>query len=241
MILTIGSSRPAPRGVVALIAALCAALQSGCASTSDQTLGAAPSATDFVLRPGNPGDPLPAQTTAAGRHWPVEVREGIERVVMFLDAARGQRIHTFDNAAIEKLLDVKLHGDTKLTSHIGATPYGISGWLTNYQASGASFSGQANRYRPSSALGDYVYIRLKISPKKYCLDPYDLAVYIGGDYLPLHPAPSLHRETPDLPKFEPAYAWGMFERGVTGIHYGSRKIHISIEERCVSEVAILHR
>jgi hypothetical protein len=212
-------------------------LDAGCGATrSEPEAGSKKGPAPFVLVPGKPGEALPPMNKAVADRWPTLIQSGINAILALQRLSKGKVPP--DNEMIEKSLQVKITTDVTTHANTGSTVYRVDGWLEAFQDSENSPSGKLSRYHRESSLGDYAYIQLNLSPRKYCLDPYELAVYLGGTYRALPLPPSPHTNMPLEPRYKPAYTWGMFDRGISKRHIGSKGLLFEVANRCVLSISI---
>lgn len=157
---------------------------------------------------GADGTPLPPPNKAVGDKWPPEVKRFIDGMLQIF--VRGERppISTHE---IETMLGVKL------------TPLSFNslGVAASYRISGSDLLNPLSakklaEYRVGSLKKDgrrFHAFEFPIDPTRYCVSPYDFAIYTGNKYSPEVP---VHGFRPPDRHWPLAYEWGMFDRTSSG-------------------------
>lgn len=160
---------------------------------------------DNPYAPQADGTPLPAPTKEIANRWAPEVKKFIEGLeVLFNQHARS----SLTVAEIQQTLGVKLQREKGYVGTFPDVQYIIEGgqlqrgmsypWSSTYIISKPDKNGQRSHH-----------FDFPIDTKRFCLSPYELAIYMGHYYLPQMPA---HGFRPPDRIWPPAYEWGMFKR-----------------------------
>lgn len=183
---------------------------------------------------GKPGTPLPPQNKAVGEKWAPEVRQFID--ALLTEFQDGKPAPTVEQ--IEKVFGVKVIAKAPDAYKIpGIDEYELQGWaLRNPSVS----SWSANYLLlPAKSGTQSQSVRFVIDTQRYCIDPYDFAIYAGAsagaapDGSPEH-NPYLR----DDGSYAPVYAWGMFNRSPYGMYifFDERSVgnfRLTDDRRCI--------
>ena len=176
---------------------------SACAQTS-----LPPSSTPTIKLQGIYGEPLPPPNKAVAHHWPPEIKQLVDDMLELFD---NKRTPTLRVEQIEQKLKIKLNRTPLRSDQGGMTAnYDIvqSAWLI-------SRTDQPDPRLP----GNYVIrddvktkltshkLELPLDMTRYCLSPYDLAIYTGAQY---SPDPIWFPRSKFIQPGPPRYEWGMF-------------------------------
>jgi hypothetical protein len=189
------------------------ALLAACGTTRPAEPPPAPSIpqkTDLsIFDPGPDETPLPPQNKAVGEKWPSELRHFIDGLLQLFG---GYQRATLTNEEIEKTLGVKLTKKEYFPWTGVDAAYDISGSVFLWEK---RYSGAAE-YRIGKVKEDgmrFLTLEFPMEAKKYCVSPYDFAIYTGNKYWPEMP---VHGFVPPDRPWPPAYEWGMFKRSSGG-------------------------
>ena len=191
-------------------------------------------------RTGPPGSPLPPQNKAVGDKWPPEVREFVD--VFTTRFARGQPIPT--NEQIEQWLHVRTVEDS-----VEAKRHYFYRRIQDWPLGFADDLGRSSYWKaaPKPNGQQYMEIGLGVDTSRYCINPYDLAIYTGFRFEPaLPPISSPHDVLPERPRdpwgkiYRPDYVWGMFTRAPDRTYLGNNflRIFLTKDLRCVDRFSI---
>jgi hypothetical protein len=157
---------------------------------------------------GPSGSALPAQNKVVGEKWPAQVKHFIDQLVLLFGRHQRAELTTQE---IESALGVKLTRQPYNKSRVDAT-YEISGsdllWPER-------FAGAAE-YRVGAKKKDgrrFHVFEFPIDAARFCVNPYDFAIYTGTEYMPEMP---VHGFRPPDRAWPMAYEWGMFDRNSDG-------------------------
>ena len=164
-----------------------------------------------IVPPGKDGEPLPSQDKTIAQYWPVEFREFIERVEKFFS---GPWPRYFTEQEIEQALHMKLvSAPERVYSGSGVeAEYWIVGipFVRSQRKGVVSHAEIYTVMKPDTYLGadesQAVRILLPIETNKYCINPYDFAIYNSAKAripLPIHPPLNYVNRGYQ-------YEWGMF-------------------------------
>lgn len=178
------------------------------------------------FEPGPIGTPLPPPTKAVGNKWPPEVKRFIDGLIELF----GQHERpSLSLRQIETTLGVTLTPQPFTWQMVDAS-YRISGSeLLNPLANPG-----LSEYRVGTKKKDglrFHAFEFSLDPQRFCVSPYDLAIYTGNKYMP---DPPLHGWPPG-PLYPPTYEWGMFDRTITGRYNGQPKPGIALitTDKCI--------
>ena len=191
--------------------------------------------TACASRTGPPGSPLPPSNKAVGDKWPPEVREFVE--VFTTRFADGQPVPT--NEQIEQWLHVRTVEDP-----VEAKRHYFYRRIQDWPLGFADDLGRSSYWKasPDPDGQEYMQIGLGVDTSRYCINPYDLAIYTGFRFEPdLPPISSPHDVLPERPRdpwgkiYSPDYVWGMFSRAPGRIYRGNNFLRIFLTEdlRCI--------
>lgn len=163
-----------------------------------------------AIAPEKDGEKLPNKTTEAARYWPQPFKD-------FLDAG----VQIFQNgkpapeiSEIESLLKIQIQAKNEIPGQqLLVKNFRVDGWpfgATDLSLSHGQFSIIS---RQSDPFTEYA-LSLPIDNEKYCINPYDVAIYLGTEFA--EGDLRLHASSSDT--HPPSYSWGMFKRGSQGIH-----------------------
>ena len=196
--------------------------------------------TACVSRTGPPGSPLPPQNKAVGDKWPPEVRKFVD--VFTTRFAEGQPVPT--NEQIEQWLHVRTVEDP-----VEQKRHYIARRIHDWPLGFADDLGRSSYWKaaPKPNGQQYMEIGLGVDTSRYCISPYDLAIYTGFRFEPeLTLSPTVHVPTPPRPRdpwgnvYTPDYVWGMFTRAPGRTYRGNNFLRIYLTEdlRCVDRISI---
>ena len=189
--------------------------------------------TAYALRAAPPISPLPPQNKEVGDKWPPEVREFVE--VFSTRFADGQPIPS--ETQIQQWLHVRTQEKpVELRLHGAVGEREIRDWPLGF----ANDQGHSD-YAKSVTFSDsdrrqYMRVTLRVDTSRYCINPYDLAIYTGFHFDPESPRPMPLRPRYPGGKFrDPGYAWGMFNRSLSRTYLGNHFLKIVLTEdlRCI--------
>ena len=126
---------------------------------------------------GKPGTLLPAPNKEIGKKWPPEVQEFIDAMLtVFVDGRP-----TPSEAELEQALKVKLVGSghslltgVTVEKRIQSWPLNSKGWSLYRQSA------------PDPDGRQYVTVDLEVDTQRYCINPYDFAIYTGYRFMPVN-------------------------------------------------------
>lgn len=163
-----------------------------------------------AFEPGPDGSPLPPKNADAAKYWPPEFKRFLDSALALI--ARGGKEPGIEE--VEKTLNVRLTSQTQAD-----LPYGI---LRKFDISNIPFGPPepmkwghelvvlGNKSKPITSW----QMRIFLDQKRFCVNPYDLAIYFGETFSG-HDT-RLHIQ--NLDGWPPSYAWGLFKRGSQGEH-----------------------
>ena len=183
---------------------------------------------------GKPGMPLPPPNKEIGKKWPPEVREFVD--VMLTMFVRGKS--TPSDEDIEQALKARFV-PTGLADSDVETEKAIQSWSLGGAAnlSGSSYV----KMIPHQNRRQFVALSLRVDPKRYCINPYDFAIYTGhrfmpglGSYWTDAPLPEGPHDAQGNPYLFD-YVWGMFSRAPNQLYKstGEETISLSDDNRCI--------
>ena len=194
--------------------------------------------TACASRTSPPGSPLPPQNKAVGDKWPPEVREFVD--VFTTRFADGQPMPTEEQ--IQQWLHVRTAEIPEgLRSSGGVETRYIRDWPLDSANNRGSSSYWKSTIDPDRR--QYMRISMSIDTSRYCINPYDLAIYTGFRFEPKLKIPSsIHDPGTPRPRdpwgnvYGPDYVWGMFSRAPDRFYDGNYFLSIRLTEdlRCVS-------
>ena len=178
--------------------------------------------------PGADGTPLPPPNKAVGDKWPPEVKRFIDGMLLLFGNAERPPLSTQE---IESTLGVTLVPESLIRYRVDAS-YVVSG------------SDLLNPISVRQGLSVYTVGSLKkdgrrfhtfdfpIDARRYCVSPYDFAVYTGNLYRPEMP---VHGFRPPDQSWPLAYEWGMFNRTSSGRYLADRKpaVDLITSDTCI--------
>ena len=176
--------------------------------------------------PGKPGTPLPPQNKAVGDKWAPEARQFIDTMLAFVNSKSAPSI-----VEIETMFGVKAVADG---DELDNRPYGLesSYELQGWSLAKPSWPAYLSKFLPDNGKQFY-HTRFRIDTQRYCIDPYDFAIYTGREFAVI--LNDSHGRSP-LPDeyYRPSYQWGMFDRSPDG-QYGSGHVTfiLSDDRRCI--------
>ena len=199
--------------------------------------------TACASRTGPPGSPLPPQNKAVGDKWRPEVREFIDTV--FAEFVDGKP--TPDEQTIQRTLKATLEDlPGPLPSGLVAKKYIVTWPLGKENHVGWS---SYKQYPPGIFGQQQLVVTLRIDTDRYCINPYDFAIYTGMQFKPAIEMSPTDVPSPPLPSdvqgrpYDYAYVWGMFERSPEHSYFGldqtkQRAVTIDVSEdlRCITWV-----
>jgi hypothetical protein len=236
-------SPPARRGAAGAVVCLL----SGCVASAEMPMPAVSAGQDadaaaiatvesspFLLVRQPAGEPLPPPNRAVAGNWPADVRRLIVAMVaLFPDSPT----RPFDVREIADTLHIRLEPQDVSPSRTGVErAYTIHGWaLGRPEAEGrTSLSFMLPRHGKR-----FVFATFLIDTSRFCIDPYEFAVYTGANYSPAMP---LHGFPPPYQPSGPQYQWGMFEnRTPTGRYMASRGPAITTDGKCIGVFEAMSR
>ena len=185
------------------------------------------------------GPPLPPQNKAVGDKWPPEVREFVD--VFTTRFASGQPMPTEEQ--IQRWLHVRtVEIPEGLRSRYALEERDIHDWPLGF-ADNRGYSSYAKLMPNSDGRQLMRIIRLKVDTSRYCINPYDLAIYTGFRFRPevsytevydAQPQPP-HPRDPSGNLYKSDYVWGMFARSPEQMYLGNNflKIFLTDDLRCI--------
>ena len=218
-------------GLMQAMALACGlAMLTGCATAERQATASETASAPFVLVPGKPGEALPPMNKAVAANWPPAIRQGIDALVVLKQKTPVEGRPATSNAEIERILGVQIVGDAK--EKAWKTTFTVKNWLPEYQTERSARSAILIRNSIDSPYGRSSYISLPIAKEKFCLNPYEVAVYLGSKYKPLVSLPP-HGSPKPLKMYPEVFEWGMFSRGGILTHISSVGPMIEIDNNCI--------
>ena len=212
------------------------AMLAGCATAERQATASETASAPFVLVPGKPGEALPPMNKAVAAKWPPAIRQGIDALVMLKQIKPVEGSPATSNEEIERILGVQIVGDAKEIAW--KTTFTVEKWLPEYQTERSARSATLIRNSIDSPYGRSSYISLPIAKEKFCLNPYEVAVYLGSKYKPLVSLPP-HGSPKPLKMYPEAFEWGMFSRGEILTHISSSGPTIEIRNNCIVTISTI--
>ena len=191
-------------------------------------------------RTGPAGSPLPPPNKAVGDKWPPEVREFVD--VFTTRFADGQPMPT--NEQIEQWLHVRTVEDP-----VEQKRYYIARRIHDWPLGFADDLGRSSYWKgfPKPDGRQSMEIGLGVDTSRYCINPYDLAIYTGFRFEPeLRYLSSPHDTLPPRASdprgnvYTPDYVWGMFTRAPDRTYLGNNflRLYLTKDLRCVDRFSI---
>lgn len=181
---------------------------------------------------GKPGTPLPPQNKAVGQKWAPEVRAFIDALLTeFQDGKPAPTV-----GRIEKVFGVKAVGEKGEFSR-NEKQYVLRGWALgnpSMQGSSAFYMTYVPRNGTMRQIATF-----NIDANRYCINPYDFAIYTGASFS-VAPTAGFHDPVSPLNANDQfAYLWGVFDRspsgqymfGKTGV--GRGMVRLTNDKRCI--------
>lgn len=164
----------------------------------------------LAFEPGPDGSPLPPRTADAARNWPSEFKTFLDAGLQTLK--REGKLPAPEEIA--KSLGVQLQENPANQTMSGVlrefrvldVPFGPADPKDARHA--LTLVGRANAPNRSW------YLHILVDPKRYCINPYEIAIYLGEPFASTDLNP---HSIPD--GGPPSYTWGMFKRGRQGTHF----------------------
>jgi len=171
--------------------------------------------------PGADGTPLPPPNKAVGDKWPPEVKRFIDGMLLLF--GKGER-PSLSTQEIESTLGVTLVPESLIRYQVDVS-YAVSG---SELLSPFSVRQRLSGYRIGMLRKDgrrFHTLDFSIDPQRYCVSPYDFAVYTGNRYSPEIPVHGFR--SPDR-AWPLAYEWGMFNRTSSMRYWTDQKPGVSL-------------
>ena len=188
---------------------------------------------------GKPGTPLPLPNKEIGEKWPPEVREFVDAMLtVFVDGKP-----TPSEQEVERALKIKLgeHGlipksSVVVNAKIAYWPLGTN--------NGQDWSDYIKMV-PREDGRQSVRLSLSVDTARYCINPYDFAIYTGHHFMPAFATYGPHEIPPEPPHdsqgkpYGHDYVWGMFDRSPSYRYNsngqeGNEDIIVSKDARCIT-------
>lgn len=194
----------------------------GCSSSLQTSPETPLDAPRTPLVPQSENTPLPLRDPRIADHWPPELK----RVIDDMLALYSVKEKPSSPEEIEQRMGVRLMDHPWLGKErdvykayrvVGGRRANLDsrswndGWVANYVI---------YRARPPSRMTQAFNLTIPVSPKDFCLNPYELAIYTGSKFIVGDRSPALTFQHP-----QPAYVWGMFEWS-TANHYIGNGFHV---------------
>lgn len=185
---------------------------------------------------GKPGTPLPPQDKKVGDKWPPEVKQAIDS--LFTTFVRESPMPS--EAEITRALQLKL-SETNTPGYFIEIQKRVQSWPLG-EAKGNEKHPPVLLVEEPSGYGQFVFVELPVDTQRYCINPYDFAVYSGLPFQSHAPrtSPLYMKKHSDHdnrygpgPKYQ--YVFGMFERQDIHDYYnpGPIGIQLSNDNRCI--------
>lgn len=186
------------------------------------------------------GTPLPPANPDIAKTWQPEVRQTVEGAIALFGAERRQAEDLPSIAEIGRVLGAELVPLTlaKGIPDVYAAAWRIRGlsvsppWPidTEFRFGDPRKGGPLlwKSFRYSSRPKAYSYVLdIPFETQKFCLDPYELAIYFGADFSGMDGGP--HNTT----HYPPKYEWEMFARAKSGLYFSNKGFHIYVDTNVV--------
>lgn len=182
-----------------------------------------------------PGDALPPKDRSVGDKWAPEIRQFIDQMLLTFDRSRPGPL---TDAEIEKAFGAVLtarpdlwrgEGVEEIFQLTGAPYFTPSEAHVAYATytKGTGWDTKRGGWRGRR----YGAFEASINIGKYCVDPYDFAIYTGSRF---RPEPELHESTKPAGYHRPRYEWGMFEIARLRTYRSDIGVRVVLRERCVA-------
>lgn len=163
------------------------------------------------------GTPLPERDLHVADHWPPKLKSAIDRLLAVYPT-QGSPLSMKD---VEEKMKVDLSEDAIPISGPNVyKSYAVvsKGYVKTIHQPRVRVAGARYiiyRDRVSGGMMQSLELVISLAQTGFCMDPYELAVYTGSKFV--NEDNSLPSDTRNG---QPAYEWGMFERGDTGTYLG---------------------